>query len=288
MKKILIIGGDSLVGSRLEEYLKVNNYYVKSTSRRKNCIDKIYLDFEKKLNIDFIKDFDVYVIAASVTNYDYCEYNEVSSYINTEKIPQLAINIIQQEKELIYLSTNSVFGGDQKWPHEKTSHDPKIQYAKQKSQAENKISIYVNENSKEKYYKVVRFTKIIDYQTKPFKEWIKDLSNNKEIHPFEDLIFSPITIDYVVQNLTKIINTNKSGEYHLSSEINIDYYEFAKKIATNMNININKVKRSNSKINNIKILFMPKYSGLSMKYTMEKTSIIPQKIEEVINFLTKK
>ena len=71
MKKILIIGGDSLVGSRLEEYLIVNNYYVKSTSRRKNSFDKIYLDFEKELDIEFIKDILIAIDNIDGNGYDF-------------------------------------------------------------------------------------------------------------------------------------------------------------------------------------------------------------------------
>ena len=280
--KILIIGGDSFVGKYLQDYLVKNNHFVVCTSRKYNSTMR-YLDLNDLESLSFNhKEFDYCIILAGITNYDECEYNVLSKFINETQVPLLCFKLLKAEIFFTYISSNSIFGGEIYFPDESSIPNPKIQYSKQKYNAENKIKEFAINLNLSNNFNILRITKVLTINTNPIPQWIKHINSNLNVNAFEDLIFSPISIKYFVESMSVLINNKKYGTYHLSGLENLNYYQFCKQFIasyTNKNIPIIPVTSSSLGYN---ILFKPKFSALSMKKTALEFDLFPQKVESVI------
>jgi dTDP-4-dehydrorhamnose reductase len=56
-----------------------------------------------------------------------------------------------------------------------------------------------------------------------FLDWSARLVRNQPIEAYKDLMFCPISSDYVAQNIIHLIKEFKKGTYHLSGECEISY-----------------------------------------------------------------
>ena len=73
---------------------------------------------------------------------------------------------------------------------------------------------------------------------KSFSDWIIDsLKNNQKIHVFKDVYFTPVSIDFLIKSLVKIIDKNISGIINISSDKKISKYDFALKLAKKFKLN---------------------------------------------------
>ena len=59
--------------------------------------------------------------------------------------------------------------------------------------------------NKESYLAILRLTKNISCDTRPFDQWIKSYKNDQEIYAFDDLILSPITYEASAEVVLQIL-----------------------------------------------------------------------------------
>ena len=75
--KVLIIGGDSLIGNYLGEIIIGDmGFDVTKTSRRNLSSNHIFFDLRQEQEIPLIKNYDYAVICAGITNIRYCQENQ--------------------------------------------------------------------------------------------------------------------------------------------------------------------------------------------------------------------
>ena len=259
MKKILITGHSGMLGWQLYKTLnKKNNVYSLSsnTSRKKTN-----LKFDlKKSNYKIIKnlvDPNVIIHCAAETNIDKCEIDKKNcKKINFDSIKKL-INLFPDSK-FIFISSDSVYSG--KKPHKERHHKlPLNNYGLLKLKAEN----FIRKNLKN--YFIIRTTPVglpgIN-KKKTFVSWIiEGALKEKNLNLFEDVFFSPISINYLAKEIKFIISKNIIGTFNISSSNSISKYHFAKKLCKNLNLNSENIKRSkiseaklNAKRNNSQVL----------------------------------
>ena len=137
------------------------------------------------------------------------------------------------------------------------------------------------------YLSILRLTKNVCQNTQPFKVWINQIKNKKNIVAFDDLFFSPILFENSADILLKIIEQKKVGIFHLSNKKNLNYYNFAKKLLSYLGSK-NKVIKKSSKDYGLNLLYKHNISSLSMNYTKKKLKVNYVKLNEIFKFFERK
>ena len=100
----------------------------------------------------------------------------------------------------------------------------------------------------------------------------------KKIYPYENYFFSPISTNYLTNNLYE----NKfKNIIHLSGDISISFYEFAIEIAKKFNFSESLI--IPKKIDENNFLFQNSSKMLELDYTKKQFNIKPQTLSSVIN-----
>lgn len=285
--RIAVIGGDGMLGSALFKFLKKEGKEVFATTRRSKIKrNKFFLDFSVKDSWSNVLDATDACIVGGIVDYMECKTNPEASYVNEECIPELILFLTKNDIRVTYISSNTVFGGEQPWPDENAPHFPGLDYGLQKSNAESNILSLVDSSRKKSLIKIVRLTKILTKNTSPIPLWIKSWEKQKTISAFKDLIFAPITIEFAVNCLANILNSKEPGSYHISGTEDVDYVHFAKKLLESLGYPSSLVKQTTSKEVGIEIPFLPTYSGLGMTNTEKVFGIKSQDLDDVIKYLS--
>ena len=265
--KVLIIGGDSKIGSAIYISLKKKNFKVLKTTRRKILFqDEIHLDLlklESAKSIFKLYHFEFIFLCASITSISYCETNPIEAFkLNVTKQIELINFLNNYNSFIIHFSTNLVFDGTKNNLHTNQIKCPKCNYGLQKSLLEDEILGISN-------LAIIRLTKVIDFKFALFRNWINDLKNNKEIFSLVDVKMAPVWIEDLIHFLNLFFTNPEVGIYHVSSSYDISYYDAISYIAREMNLNINL-------INPIKA------NDLNINYNMNFSNLIIDKNKENI------
>ena len=136
--------------------------------------------------------------------------------------------------------------------------------------------------SAEKQLAVVRLTKILDPATSPIPNWFAAWDRGESIHPFEDLIFAPMSAQFVGRALAILGEKQIPGNLHLSGADNVSYVTFAQVLAKSTGISSTLISPTTAVEKGIHIAFKPTYSGLGMRRTTKLSGILPQALDSVI------
>jgi dTDP-4-dehydrorhamnose reductase len=283
----LIVGGDSLVGGGLLRALARRGHHAYVSTRRWDSVDdrRVYLDFESDETFKAPRDVGYAFIVAAATNYDRCEKYPLAHKINVELIPQLIASLLEQGLFVTFISTNSVFGGERPWPHEEDTHAPGIAYAVQKDDAEKVIRASAKALKAEQRLNIVRLTKILDRNTSPLPNWFEAWQRGEAVQPFSDLIFAPMSVQFVSEALAAIGEQRVPGDLHLSGADNVSYVDFASSLATAKGIDLRLIAPTTATTKGIHIAYKPRFSGLGMQRTTVLTGVHPQTLADVVSDL---
>ena len=272
VKSILIIGGDSEIGSFLFKNLsKIKNYKVFRTSRRFKQ-SKMYLDFtdfeNSKINFS---SFDCVIICVALTNFKQCEENVSLSELINLKIPLLISKIVLDSGgKIILFSTSAVFNSKTPFINKNAIKRPTSIYGKHKSILEDEI-LALGEKSN-----IFRISKVITSKNNLFLNWIKQLKNNHCIEAFDDLFFSPISIDKIIDCTKLLIKHDTKGLYQYSGDLDISYYEAIKNLCQNSNLNLNLLSKISCRDHVIDGRFIIKYTTLKCSKLFLNNQIHPE------------
>jgi dTDP-4-dehydrorhamnose reductase len=235
----------------------------------------VYLDFESAGRFVVPSGIGYAYIVAAATNYDRCEKDPLAYDINVRHIPRLVAWLLEQGVFVAFISTNSVFGGERPWPHEEDPHAPGISYARQKDEAEQAIRADARRLGAESRLAIVRLTKIMDGNTPPLPAWLTAWEKGESVEPFEDLIFAPMSVQFVGEALATV-------DLHLSGAENVSYVRFAQTLAARLAIPSALIRPTTATAKGVHIAFKPTYSGLGMTRTTALTGVQPQTLDEVV------
>jgi dTDP-4-dehydrorhamnose reductase len=286
-KSFLVVGGDSLVGGGLLRALQKRGHIAYASTRRRDTVDdrRVFLDFESDELFKAPVGVDYAFIVAAATNYDRCEKDPLAYKINVELTPRLIASLLEQGLFVTFISTNSVFGGERPWSHEDDPHAPGIAYAIQKDKAEDVVRAAARGLKAEQRLNIVRLTKILDRNTSPLPNWFDTWKRGEAVHPFSDLIFAPMSVQFVGEALATVGEKRIPGNLHLSGAENLSYVDFASALAGKMGIDSHLIAPTTATAKGVHIAFKPCYSGLSMKRTTELSGLKPQTLADVIDDL---
>ena len=178
---------------------------------------------------------DAVIHCAAYTAVDAAEDNrEICMRVNAEGTRNIARVCRELDLKMVYISTDYVFDGEGERPWEPDDpRDPLNVYGESKYQGELAVEEYL-----EKYF-TVRIAWVFGVNGKNFiKTMLRLAESQKEINVVNDQIGSPTyTYDLAVL-LVDMMETEKYGRYHATNEGLCTWYEFAKEIFRQAEVDI--------------------------------------------------
>ncbi|MCX5782518.1 MAG: dTDP-4-dehydrorhamnose reductase [Elusimicrobia bacterium] len=289
--KILITGISGLLGSELAKVLK-DKHEICGIARNFNSPEfKTYnIDItDSKLTYDTISKInpDAVIHAATYSNVDECEKNpELAFKINSLGTRNVCLACQRFDTVLVYISTDYVFSGKD-FPKEGYTEldipNPVNIYAKSKLAGEWFVKNLLN-----KFF-IIRTSWLFGSKRNNFVSAIfDDLKNNKNVKQAGDMRSSPTNVFDLSLAISKLLETNLYGIYHLTNSGFASRYEVAVYIAKILGCSKNKIEKVSLKSFNFAAP-RPYFSGLK-NYIWKLNDFKPLKPwqESVADFLSAK
>ena len=242
-KKLLIIGGASLVGSTIIDYA-TKDYEIFATENtvpiNNPKISSLKLDLlaDRKQIINYIEKIKPLAVIHTVAfpNVDFCESNhELTDLLHVKVTEDISEICSKVDSKLIYFSTDAVFDGKKSGKYfESDVPNPISYYGKTKLKAE-KIILRNTNNL------ILRTTVIYGWHTRSrFTNWVlSSLKNKKTVNAFVDQYNTPTLVDDLARSVFKIIENDLSGLFHASGNSCLNRFEFAQKLAVQFSLDKN-------------------------------------------------
>lgn len=244
-KTALITGGTGLLGFNWGRLIRNHYDTILGLNSRDNklCgVGKVHL------KLDNVEDLvsqlstlkvDIIIHTAALTNVEYCEKEpELAHYINVRLASNLATACEYLGIKLVQISTDHLFGGQKAFYTEVCPVFPLNVYAETKYKAEKAI---MSLNSKSLIIRT-NFYGWGTYYRKSFSDTIiQSLGANKEVFIFQDVFFTPILIDSLVEVVHQLIQLDVNGIFNVVGEERISKYHFAVCIAERFELDARKL-----------------------------------------------
>ena len=278
--KLLVVGGDSLIGRGLVKYFQRQGVTVHYTSRSPNdgLPDCIPLELGKAIALPNIP--DVAILCAGVTDFRTCaEQPDATRRINVDAVLELAATLHLGGSRILYLSSNAVREIEHHNIQSEVLLPITTEYGAQKFDAERGILALGDRAT------VVRATKVVSCKVPLFADWLTRLGKQVEIQPFSEKSFCPISLRFIIKCLAELVPRNVSGVFHLSGVGLVSYTEFALQLAASMNADYKLVVPTSIYDVGIPRVGHPQHPCLDMKSTTAILGSTAQSVESVINDL---
>ena len=244
-KKILFTGGSGLLALNWANQVRNDFDVVLGLHEREININgveslKISIDSEKEFvkNIENIKP-DLVVHTAGMTNVDQCEaFPELASKINFEGA-KITSDVCQKNNiDLIFISTDHLFDGSVPNVSETYAKNPLNCYGRTKSLGEDYINLH-NPNA------LIIRTNFFGWGTsyrQSFSDFVIDnLKKGNSITLFNDVFYTPILIDTLVETIMALYKKNASGIFNVVGNDRISKLEFGLEVAKVFELNKSKI-----------------------------------------------
>ncbi|WP_320007338.1 sugar nucleotide-binding protein [Maridesulfovibrio sp.] len=248
--KILIIGDGSL-GNAIAMQARKSGHEVVQTSRKNQRL--FHLDLKSEQKFTNIPEADWAAIAAGISGYKECDQDPDAYRVNVTRTIELCRTLLDRGVKILFPSSTAVFDGEAPFPAPESPTSPVTEYGKQKVEVENFLRQQFGRAA------IVRLSKILDRETPLIHNWLKDLAAGKKITPFEDLTMAPVLFEDAARACCTIMEKDGSGIFQCSAPQEVSYLEFALKICTQADFELELISPASCK----KILnYCPKYSTL--------------------------
>lgn len=233
--KILITGSNGMLGKDIVQLLTLDRSYDvfglnrkhdTSLAEGKSVVCDITNFNELKMTVEKIQP-DIIIHCAAMVDVEGCENNkEYADKINVDSTRQLA-TFKPESTKFIYISTDSVFDGQDGSYDEDTTKNPINYYAKTKSLAETVVES-VNRN-------IIIRTNIYGFHKdkgKSLVEWaLNELLESRKIFGFNDVYFNPVYTKQLARIVFELLKINYIGIIHVGTDNSISKYEFLRRLA---------------------------------------------------------
>jgi len=230
--KLLITGGSGFVGSELAVYFKphVSDIYTTYFTGKAGDAHSVQVDLSNKDQVNRTFDAirpDVVIHAAGNKNVQQCQADlALARKMNVTTTKQVSECCASTGASLVFLSTDYVFKGDAGHYRENDRKEPSTNYGLTKSEAEDYL---VKENRR---CLIVRAAAIYGRKS-GFIQWlISSLATHRPLRVFENLYFSPTSIQHLYERLRDLIQQKLTNEIiHVTDNERISRFDFSRKLA---------------------------------------------------------
>ena len=238
LHKVLIVGGDSAIGSALGHYLEARGVDVLTTTRRDNPgPNQFHLDLsEDPAKWPELPQVDRAVIAAAVTALDDCHTDPVSSRaINVDGAGEIARRLVARDAFVLHFSTNQVFDGSVAHRTEEDAPCPVSEYGRQKSDSELRVLAQGDGTA------ILRLTKVLTNGLPVIDRWREAWSQGAAAEAFNDMTLAPLPMNLVCELATRILDAQAPGIFHASGAGDLTYFELAQRTAERLGVTPDRV-----------------------------------------------
>ncbi|HDR7135403.1 TPA: dTDP-4-dehydrorhamnose reductase [Bacillus cereus] len=229
--KVLVTGAQGQLGQDVVSLLKEQTWEVFGFGREElNITDEKQVS-EKVLLIQP----DIIIHTAAYTQVDQAESDEEAAFkVNAEGTKYLAQAAEAVGAKFCYVSTDYVFDGTKDTPYKADDQtNPETVYGKSKLVGEQ----YTQEYCSKSY--IVRTSWVFGLYGNNFvKTMLRLAEENKELGIVHDQVGSPTYTTDLARFIISLVQTDKYGVYHGSNSGVCSWYEFAKEIFKQSNIEI--------------------------------------------------
>lgn len=222
-KKVWIVGAKGHVGSALTKLLDCTQYYKLLET---DIEDVDVTDRESVTSFMRISRPDVIINCSGLSDVEECEQNPDRAYsVNAIGARNLAMEAEVWESKLIQLSTDDVFGSDERKSHTEFDRtEPRSVYGKSKYAGEQLVSSLSNK------FVIIRSSWVYgigrDYVNTVLEAAERGGTFEAPINQFS----SPTSATELAKVITEFIDNDLYGIYHVSGKGSCSRYEFAKTI----------------------------------------------------------
>lgn len=277
MKRLFVIGGSGLVGSKIIKYAASDykiHFTYNNTTRNISNTSSTQLDLLKHPSkiFDIMKSFnpDTVIHTVAYRSVDFCEENpKFADILHVERTREIAEFCKVNKTKLVFFSTDAVFKGEMKKKYDENDEpNPLNYYGKTKLRAEN---VLLNSNTKNL---VLRTSVVYGCDKRSiFTNWIiESLLKNQIVEPHVDQYNTPTLVDDLAKATLLCLEKDVKGIFHAAGKTCLNRYDFALKIAKTFDLNLNLIKPATGKQ---KKQIAPRPSS---------TCLNSAKIEKLLNF----
>lgn len=231
MKKVLIFGGNGLVGSRFT-HLQNNNFQIKAPPAEE--VDILNPEALKKVVEEFNP--DSIVNFAAYTNVEEAENQKGNqggicyqvNVVGAKNVSEVSKNF---DKHLVHISTEYVFDGEKEiTPYtEEDTPNPINWYGQTKYLAEKGI---LDTGSKSVIVRIsMPYSPFYELKKDVARFFLEQLKAGKQIKAVEDQQITPTLVDDIAEVLKILIEVETEGLFHVSAKDAVTPLEFVKTIA---------------------------------------------------------
>ena len=255
LRNILVTGSNGQLGLSLKELSSQYGYICKFKSKKELDINNT----RQIKNIIINEKIDIIINCAAYTDVKNAERDrKKANIINNLAVEKLVKQCCKHETQLIHISTDYVFDGNQQHPYTETSStNPLNYYGLTKLKGENKIL-----NSKLYKSIIIRTSWLYSISENNFvSEILKKISKSENFSVVDNEIGSPtnsLDLAKVIFEIIPLLKNKKPEIYHFSNKGFCSRFEFASKINNYLKGKSIITPFQKNKLNNIR----PKFSAL--------------------------
>ena len=232
---VLITGGSGLLGVNWAQKIRherktvlgMHNRFIELSGTESTQLE---LTDESRL-FDQIRDLNPVLVIHTValTNIELCERDQESAlYINANLAANVAKVCTEIDCKLVFISTDQLFDGRQAFVSESCPVSPLNVYGKTKAVAEEKV---LASNPQALIIRTNFFGWGPSYRQSFSDFIISNLRNSNPITLFDDVSYTPIIVDELVNCVHALIEANASGVFNVVGGEAITKYDFGMMLA---------------------------------------------------------
>ena len=241
MKNKIVLFGYGFLGKCISLEFEKNGFSVAKTklNEKSDIIQLDITDHKKLLNFISNEKPEIIINCVGRTDIDFLEKNPKHAIeINTIGPEVISKKCQENEVRLIHISTDSVFDGNKGMYSENDTPKPKNLYAKTKLDGEKKVL----ENCDNSVIIRTNFYGINDSQKYLFNSILEKFHQKQNIVGFNDVYFSPLSVENLSQQILDVTISDYNGIVHLGANKELSKYEFCKIMAEKLEFDENYLK----------------------------------------------
>lgn len=296
MKKIAITGLSGYIGGHLAPFLPndatiIDLYHTHPYTGKGNVSAHIHTDLSDQRSLLKTLDAltpDVIIHIAGITHIDKCESDKKNGErgivwrVNAESSHTIATYCATHQKQLIFLSSECVFDGNQKSFTETSPKRPKNWYGITKHAAEKYIV------ASGAPYTIIRSVMVYhqsDDGATLFGQFFMRMKHHKNILAVCDQWCTPTYVCDITHAINQCVSHHITGIYHVSPTTCLTPYKFALHIANRYGFSTSAIEKTtlNSFFGKKQSTLRLRHACLSGTWSNKRLHMMPKNLSDVLN-----
>jgi dTDP-4-dehydrorhamnose reductase len=229
---LLLIGGDSEIGSATAGLLRERGYAVAATTRRRDRVapERPFLDLTLPID-DWQppRDTRAACLCAAIARLQDCAGDPAgSALVNVAGTVALADRLLARGIAVLFLSTDKVFDGQ----HPRVPADappcPRSEYGRQKATVEAALGERLADGAP---VAMLRLAKVVSPGMALLRQWRESLAAGRPIRAFYDMMMAPTPVAIAAAAIERLLAERAHGIFQLTGPRDIAYSEIALRLA---------------------------------------------------------